>query len=205
MTTLLLLIMLGAPVVSPAPFITIDDGPDYRRHVRTLQLLQRHHVRATWFVNGHFLQSKRNQRLLRQIVRAGHRVANHLYSHRDPCRMSSRQFLYELRRTERMVNFALGRRYQLRLYRPPFGHRCHAILAMQRGYHVQYWHRADIGSTAQQMIRTVLHRWRHRPPRRSILLFHHHNRKLQAVLRRFYPRAKRSRPRPPTVVKHPQR
>lgn len=199
MKLLLLLSLLSAP-----PTITIDDGPHYRHHTKTLQLLRQHNVKAIWFVNGHFLRSSKGRKLLRQIIAAGHRVENHTYSHRPPCKLTARQFRIELIRNERAVNRTLGwpKTHRMKLYRPPFGQRCHVKTARQMGYRVMYWHRADIGSSAAAMVNTVKRRLAHRPPRDSILLFHYHNHKLQVVLRAFYPVSpKKSPPRISTTVK----
>lgn len=186
MKSLLLAVILAT---TPKPIITIDDGPDYRHHRRTLKLLLRHHVKATWFVNGHFLSNKRNQVLLRHIVRDGHRLGNHGWSHQYPCRQSTARFRWELRRTKLAINKTLGYRYPLQLYRPPFGQRCHFGTAKKLGYRIMMWHDGDIGRSTKQIIRTV--RRRLKP---SILLFHHHNWKLAAVLRVFFPVRSKSRP-----------
>ncbi|KKN24310.1 hypothetical protein LCGC14_0896180 [marine sediment metagenome] len=183
------LFLVAIMATTPNPVITIDDGPDHRYHVRTLQLLRRHKTKAIWFVNGHFLRNKRNRVLLRQISRTG-TLGNHTFTHQQPCRMSASRFRWELRRNERAVNRTLGwpARHRMKLYRPPFGQRCHVKLARRLSYRVVFWHTADLGSTAAKMIRVVLRRHRRYRGRRTILLFHHHNRKLQVALRRFFPR-----------------
>jgi len=184
MTILLTLLM-----AAPKPIITIDDGPYYKHHHKTLQLLTKHKVKAIWFVNGHFLWKKQNQKLLKTIVACGHRLGNHTLRHRSPCKLTAAAFKRSLRRNERIVNRVLKRplNTRMRWYRPPFGHLCHTKLARRLGYRVLLWHDGDIGRTTNQLIRTVLRQHRRKPPRRSILLFHYHNHKLAAVLNKFFP------------------
>lgn len=196
------MLIIAILVTQPKPIITIDDGPDHRYHTRTLQLLQRHRVKAIWFVNGHFLQDKRNRALLRKIHKLSHTVANHTWSHRYPCKLTARQFKLELIWNERAINRTLRqpRRNRTGHYRPPFGERCHAGLARRLGYIVLYWHRADLGTTAAQMIKTVRRRHARQHRRqwrgRTILLFHYHNHKLRRVLQRFFPIPTKIPPRP---------
>ena len=58
--------------------LTFDDGP--ARYTETiLKILAKHNIRATFFVLGK--KSKENPELLRKIVKAGHLVGNHGYSH----------------------------------------------------------------------------------------------------------------------------
>lgn len=59
--------------------ITIDDGPDPEVTPKVLALLARHGVRATFFCIGE--QVQRHPQLVRDIVAAGHEIANHTQHH----------------------------------------------------------------------------------------------------------------------------
>ncbi|HOO71275.1 MAG TPA: polysaccharide deacetylase family protein [Spirochaetota bacterium] len=61
--------------------LTFDDGPDPRSTVPLLHLLDRHGVKAAFFLTGR--RAARHPELVREIVRRGHPVGNHSYSH-DP-------------------------------------------------------------------------------------------------------------------------
>ena len=49
--------------------------------MRFLELLDRHDIRATFFVVGKDLTKKENRRIARTIVEAGHEIANHTMNH----------------------------------------------------------------------------------------------------------------------------
>lgn len=60
-------------------WLTIDDGPDPATTPRVLDLLDAHRARATFFLIGR--RARRHPRLVREIVRRGHAVANHTQTH----------------------------------------------------------------------------------------------------------------------------
>ena len=60
--------------------ISIDDGPDPVVTPQVLALLDRHGVKASFFLIGE--QAERHPQLVAAIVAAGHSVENHSYSHR---------------------------------------------------------------------------------------------------------------------------
>jgi len=60
-------------------WLTIDDGPDPRDTPRILDLLDRHRAQATFFLIG--ARAERHPELVDAILRRGHSVAHHSYSH----------------------------------------------------------------------------------------------------------------------------
>ena len=60
-------------------WLTIDDGPDPEQTPQILALLARHGAKATFFVIGE--RAHRHPELVEAIVRAGHTVGNHTFSH----------------------------------------------------------------------------------------------------------------------------
>lgn len=59
--------------------LTFDDGPDPEVTPRVLDLLDQAHVRATFFCIGRRVEARPD--LAAEIVRRGHRVENHTWSH----------------------------------------------------------------------------------------------------------------------------
>ncbi|MEO5875198.1 MAG: polysaccharide deacetylase family protein [Streptosporangiaceae bacterium] len=59
--------------------LTIDDGPHPEWTPKVLDLLDKHEVKATFFVIGE--QVPDNAKLVREIVEAGHGIANHTQTH----------------------------------------------------------------------------------------------------------------------------
>ncbi len=97
--------------------LTFDDGPDPDTTPRLLDLLDKHHVPATFFVIGE--KAARHRDIVRRIVAAGHSLGNHSYSHSEPCKTSTKQFLDEIRRTQAFLE-DLGNQ-PCTLVRPPKG------------------------------------------------------------------------------------
>ena len=59
--------------------LTFDDGPDPLMAPQLLDLLARHDVNATFFVTGK--KAAAHPEIIKQIVRHGHSIGNHSYSH----------------------------------------------------------------------------------------------------------------------------
>ncbi len=94
--------------------LTFDDGPDALTP-RYLELLARHHVHATFFVLGGLCE--RRPWLVDQMLRDGHEVCSHGYSHRRFPRLDARALDDELRRTAAFLTGSAG----ARRVRPPHG------------------------------------------------------------------------------------
>lgn len=60
-------------------WLTIDDGPHPEDTPLVLDLLDQHDARATFFVKGQ--SAERYPGLIREILRRGHQVSNHSWSH----------------------------------------------------------------------------------------------------------------------------
>lgn len=98
--------------------LTFDDGPDPVTTPRVLEVLRRYDARATFFLVGS--QVERYPDLVREIVAAGHTVANHTYSHTARWTVASRADVeQELEWCRSAIKGATG--VAVRLFRPPFG------------------------------------------------------------------------------------
>jgi peptidoglycan/xylan/chitin deacetylase (PgdA/CDA1 family) len=60
-------------------WLTIDDGPDATDTPQILAALARHQARATFFLIGE--RAERHPELVAEILRQGHEVAHHTYTH----------------------------------------------------------------------------------------------------------------------------
>ncbi|GGQ84337.1 bifunctional polysaccharide deacetylase/glycosyltransferase family 2 protein [Couchioplanes azureus] len=105
--------------------LTFDDGPDPRWTPRILDVLRRHHARATFFVLG----SKINAypELTRRIVAEGHELGVHTYTHVDLASTPAWLRRMELAATRTAIAAATGR--QTRLMRPPYSSTPDAVTA----------------------------------------------------------------------------
>jgi peptidoglycan/xylan/chitin deacetylase (PgdA/CDA1 family) len=108
--------------------LTYDDGPNDPHTLRLLEALAKHNVRATFFSVGRYVQQRPD--IVCEVVRAGHVVGNHTFTHP----LLSVQSAAEIRRELSDCNAALRDAAGLEpnLFRPPFGGRRPAVLRIAR-------------------------------------------------------------------------
>lgn len=103
----------SAPLVA----LTLDDGPTLRYTRDVLNLLDEKKVKATFFLTGKEIEE--TPALAADIVRRGHQVANHSFSHSNMSLMGLAKVRDEIETTDRAIR-ASG--YQGEIYfRPPYG------------------------------------------------------------------------------------
>lgn len=108
--------------------LTFDDGPNSAWTPRLLEMLAAHEVRATFFLLGGYAQAE--PELVRRIAAAGHIVGNHSWSHPDLALASHARIREELVRTRETLEQITG--VTVRYFRPPYGSRRPATLAIAR-------------------------------------------------------------------------
>jgi peptidoglycan-N-acetylglucosamine deacetylase len=122
------------------PFIamTFDDGPSDKLTPELLDILARHHIRATFFVIGQNVVQ--HPEILQRAVREGHEIGNHSWTHPAFAKMRDDAVRDQLQKTDDAIRTAIGRRPVL--MRPPYG----SITARQKkwinsefGYRTILW------------------------------------------------------------------
>ncbi|OKI73922.1 bifunctional polysaccharide deacetylase/glycosyltransferase family 2 protein [Micromonospora sp. CB01531] len=96
--------------------LTFDDGPDPRWTPQVLDVLRRHHARATFFVVG--ARVNEHPELVRRILAEGHEIGSHTFTHADVGNMPGWRAKAELAWTRNAIAGATGR--EVTLFRPPF-------------------------------------------------------------------------------------
>lgn len=86
--------------------LTFDDGPDPEWTPKILDVLRRHHVRATFFVVG--TQVAAHPELARRIVAEGHQIGIHTFTHADLAAAPAWRRSLELREAQAVVAGATG-------------------------------------------------------------------------------------------------
>jgi len=134
--------LFGATVVSGPPdrhvvALTFDDGPNPPYTNRILDVLEREHVRATFFVVGRAAAAY--PAILRREARDGDAIGDHTWDHAHLIVMDPAQIARSLERTNDAIARATGTRTTL--MRPPFGARDWLVLAQARrlGYTPVMW------------------------------------------------------------------
>jgi peptidoglycan/xylan/chitin deacetylase (PgdA/CDA1 family) len=98
--------------------LTFDDGPDARSTPALLELLRERRVPAAFFCVGQRVAA--DPALAARIVREGHLLENHSYSHSNATNLfSAARTRAELARTQTVIEQATG--MAPRWYRPPMG------------------------------------------------------------------------------------
>ncbi|WP_112357962.1 polysaccharide deacetylase family protein [Agrobacterium cavarae] len=101
----------------PLVALTLDDGPTLRYTRDVLNLLDEKNVKATFFLTGREMEE--TPALAADIVRRGHEIGNHSFSHSNMSLMGFDKVRDEIERTDRAIR-AAG--YQGEIYfRPPYG------------------------------------------------------------------------------------
>jgi peptidoglycan-N-acetylglucosamine deacetylase len=96
--------------------LTFDDGPDARYTPGILDTLEYYHAPATFFVIG--MNGSANPDLLQRIVKEGHELGNHTFTHPNIALTPHKQLKLELNATQRLLESKLGLRTLL--FRPPY-------------------------------------------------------------------------------------
>jgi peptidoglycan-N-acetylglucosamine deacetylase len=96
--------------------LTFDDGPDPEWTPQILDILKAKHVAATFFVIGANMEA--HPGLVRRILREGHEVGNHTYTHPNLADTPPEGVRLELNATQLLFQALTGR--SMRLLRPPY-------------------------------------------------------------------------------------
>jgi peptidoglycan/xylan/chitin deacetylase (PgdA/CDA1 family) len=119
--------------------ITFDDGPHLTNTPQVLDILARHGIKATFFVNGKNVSSQAAKDLLQRVHAAGHLVGNHSQNHLNLATVSAATLKTEIEKTDTILrSLNLGPSF----FRFPFGSaNCSAAATVRSyGYHVTGWH-----------------------------------------------------------------
>jgi peptidoglycan-N-acetylglucosamine deacetylase len=108
--------------------LTYDDGPNDPHTQRLLDVLARHNVRATFFMIGRYVRQRPD--IVRELVRAGHEVGNHTFTHPLLIFKSAQEVRSEVEQCDKALTDAVGEHPNL--FRPPFGGRRPAVLRIAR-------------------------------------------------------------------------
>src|SRR6267143_4756646 len=108
--------------------LTYDDGPNDPHTLRLLEVLARHGVHATFFLIGRYVQQRPD--IVREIIKAGHVVANHTFTHPLLIFKSAGEIHGELSDCRAALTDAIGEHSNL--FRPPFGGRRPAVIRTAR-------------------------------------------------------------------------
>ena len=96
--------LIGTPGYGKKLALTYDDGPNPPYTNRLLDVLEKHEVRATFFLIGKYVQQ--NRKLVREMLKIGHQIGNHTHSHPNLALVSKNTLLRELLWCEEAIHMA---------------------------------------------------------------------------------------------------
>ena len=120
-------------------YLTFDAGYENGCTEKILDTLQKHDVKATFFLVGNYLQ--KNADLVRRMVLEGHVVGNHTMNHPDMSAITDKEaFQKELEDLETLFTQITGKELP-KYYRPPQGiySEDNLKLAQELGYKTVFW------------------------------------------------------------------
>lgn len=117
--------------------LTYDDGPNPPYTSRILDVLEREHVHATFFLVGRAVQAY--PAVVQREIRDGNAIGNHTWDHPHLIVMRRSKVHSSLQRTDGAIYAATG--VHTHLMRPPFGARDWIVMQVARkmGYTVVMW------------------------------------------------------------------
>jgi peptidoglycan/xylan/chitin deacetylase (PgdA/CDA1 family) len=104
--------------------LTYDDGPNDPWTLKLLDVLDRHGVKATFFLIGRFVAER--PQIVREIAARGHEIGNHTWSHPNLVFSSRGELRRQLTDTREALFDAVGEHSNF--FRPPFGGRRPAVM-----------------------------------------------------------------------------
>jgi peptidoglycan-N-acetylglucosamine deacetylase len=97
--------------------LTFDDGPHISNTIKVLEILNKHHVKAIFFIIGKNIEG--NEFIIKQLIKDGHLIGNHSFSHHQWIDLWSTQKVYEdFSLCQKKLN-EIG--VHSNLFRPPYG------------------------------------------------------------------------------------
>jgi peptidoglycan/xylan/chitin deacetylase (PgdA/CDA1 family) len=113
--------------------LTYDDGPNDPYTWRMIEVLERHGVKATFFLIGQYVQRK--PEIAHALVAAGHAIGSHTWSHPNLIFEQVTELRRQLVQTRQAILDATG--VETKIFRPPFGGRRPATLRTVRAFGLQ--------------------------------------------------------------------
>lgn len=120
-------------------YLTFDAGYENGYTAKILDTLKKHQVPATFFLVGNYIESC--PQLVERMVKEGHVVGNHTYTHPDMSAIETEEtFSEELSKLENAYKEVTGKKMK-KYYRPPQGKYSEENLKMAKdmGYKTIFW------------------------------------------------------------------
>jgi peptidoglycan/xylan/chitin deacetylase (PgdA/CDA1 family) len=105
------------PATTPVIALTFDDGPKPEYAIPILNILQKHRIRATFFIVGS--QAEKHPDIIHRMHMQGHTIGNHSWSHPNLTTLTKDEVEVEIQKTNTLIHSITGVRPQY--FRAPGG------------------------------------------------------------------------------------
>lgn len=113
-------VVSAVPTQNKVIALTLDDGPNEKYTEKFLEILQREHIKGTFFLMGQHVE--RYPELALKIKKAGHEIGNHSHTHHRYDKMSKDEIKADLAKSQRAF-YDVFHEFPL-YFRPPYGALC---------------------------------------------------------------------------------
>jgi cellulose synthase/poly-beta-1,6-N-acetylglucosamine synthase-like glycosyltransferase/spore germination protein YaaH/peptidoglycan/xylan/chitin deacetylase (PgdA/CDA1 family) len=96
--------------------LTFDDGPDPKFTPQILDILNREHVPATFFLIG--INAENNIPLVKRLYNEGYEIGNHSFTHPNMAEVSMNRAVVEMRATRKLIECITG--HSTIMFRAPY-------------------------------------------------------------------------------------
>lgn len=96
--------------------LTFDDGPDPTYTPQILDILDKNHIKGTFFIVGE--NALMHPKLVKRINKEGHEIGNHTFTHPDISSITPSRLRMELNANQRLFQEITG--HAMTLFRPPY-------------------------------------------------------------------------------------
>ena len=119
--------------------LTFDLGYEKGYTKTILDILQKHQVKAIFFITGPWL--KQNPDLARRMVKEGHIIGNHTWSHPSLPSVGRSKFEADIKKLEDAIVETTGQSRSIKYLRPPMGEYSEQTLQWtnELGYKTVFW------------------------------------------------------------------
>ncbi len=172
----------------PNVLLTFDDGPDPETTPKILKTLNEQGIKAMFFIVG--AKAEKHPSLLRQIVREGHLIGNHTYSHPYLFALSSAKHVqHEIEKGNAVIQEITGKKTVW--FRPPIGYTNPIIARVVRamGVRVIGWNKRSYDTVLKDAAKLEKRTLRLTTPG-SIILLHDNLKQTGKMLPAYIARAK---------------
>ena len=127
-----------------AVYLTFDDGPIPEVTPWVLALLDKHNIKATFFMVGDNIRKHPDE--FRMVVERGHRIGNHTFNHIRSFEYTAKNYLGNTEQAKIFmemggdINCNVEKVLYPLLFRPPHGHMfANQYLTLKRTYKIVMW------------------------------------------------------------------